>query len=219
MNNAGVGAFGPMTQTDARAEAEMVALNCVAVAHLTHALVPGLLKRARNWNKRSGLIVVASTAALHPLPYLSTYAATKAFDYFLAEGLAAELAGDPLDVLTLCPGPTETRFFERAGGFDQTSIKGWLTGGWSGPPVVPGRPGASSISGAGHAYCTLERQGQRGLRRPGGAPLARQETGLGRGGRQQGLCARPEDSARADQAGCDKTCHGGIAEAALNSDL
>lgn len=116
MNNAGLGAFGPMTATDAAAEAQMVALNCAAVAHLTHALVPGLLQRARNWNKRSGLIVVASTAALHPLPYLSTYAATKAFDYFLAEGLAAELAGEPVDVLTLCPGPTETRFFERAGG-------------------------------------------------------------------------------------------------------
>ena len=116
MNNAGIGAFGPMTKTDPAAEAQMVALNCVAVAHLTHALVPGLLKRARHWNKRSGVIVVASTAALHPLPYLSTYAATKAFDYFLAEGLAAEVAGEPLDVLTLCPGPTETRFFERAGG-------------------------------------------------------------------------------------------------------
>ena len=116
MNNAGIGAFGPMTGTESAAEAQMVALNCTAVAHLTHALLPGLLARAKEDGGRAGLIIVASTAALHPLPYLSTYAATKAFDYFLAQGLAAEMADEPLDVLALCPGPTESQFFERAGG-------------------------------------------------------------------------------------------------------
>jgi len=59
--------------------------------------------------------MVASVAAFAPVPYFTTYAATKAFDLFYAEGLAEELRQEPADVLALCPGVTATRFFERAG--------------------------------------------------------------------------------------------------------
>ena len=46
------------------------------------------------------------------MPYLSTYAATKAFDRFFALGLAAEVARFGVKVTALCPGPTESEFFD-----------------------------------------------------------------------------------------------------------
>jgi len=114
INNAGLGCFGAVAGNPAASEAEMAELNVLAPVVLTRALLPGMIARARAARKRAGIIVTASTAAFAPLPYLSTYAATKAFDLFYAEGLAGELAREPVDVLALCPGLTRTRFFERA---------------------------------------------------------------------------------------------------------
>jgi len=48
------------------------------------------------------------------VPYISTYAATKAFDRFFALGLAAEVARFGVKVTALCPGPTESEFFDVA---------------------------------------------------------------------------------------------------------
>jgi uncharacterized membrane protein len=47
-----------------------------------------------------------------------------------------------IDNCLRCHNP---RRAERAGGFDQTSIAGWLAGGWSGPAVVPGHPDQSLV--------------------------------------------------------------------------
>ena len=62
---------------------------------------PGMLARARSEGRRAGLIIVSSGAAFTPLPYFATYAASKAFDFVLAESLAEELRGEPVDVLAL----------------------------------------------------------------------------------------------------------------------
>jgi short-subunit dehydrogenase len=58
--------------------------------------------------------VLASTASFQPVPYLTTYSATKAFDRFFALGLAAEVARFGVKVTALCPGSTESEFFEVA---------------------------------------------------------------------------------------------------------
>lgn len=115
INNAGLGFYGGFLDNPAEAEREMVEVNVTAPLVLTRALLPGMLERARSSGRRAGLIIVASTAAFMPLPYISTYAATKAFDLSFAEGLAGELSKEPIDVLGLCPGATATRFFERSG--------------------------------------------------------------------------------------------------------
>lgn len=115
INNAGFGRYGAFTENPAEVEAEMVLVNCLAPVAVTRALLPGMVERARASGRRAGLIVVASTAAFFPLPRLATYTATKAFDLSFAESLAGELAGEPVDVLALCPGATRTAFFERAG--------------------------------------------------------------------------------------------------------
>ena len=115
ISNAGVGRFGRLLDHRAEEERETVELNVVATVVLTHALLPGMLARARAAGERAGMILVASSTAFTPVPYLATYAASKAFDLSFGEALAEELRGEPIDLLTLCPGATRTRFAERAG--------------------------------------------------------------------------------------------------------
>jgi short-subunit dehydrogenase len=114
INNAGLGAYGSLAESAPEREREMTEVNVVTPVVLTRALLPDMLARARETGRRAGVIVLASTAAFMPLPFMSTYAATKAFDLHYAEGLAGELAREPVDVLALCPGATATRFFERS---------------------------------------------------------------------------------------------------------
>lgn len=119
INNAGVGWLGPVIDSPPEREAEMVQVNAAAPIELTRALLPGMIRRAkenqgRGRQERAGLIFVASAAAFMPIPLFATYAASKAFLLHYAEALAEELDHAPIDVLALCPGATKTRFFERA---------------------------------------------------------------------------------------------------------
>ena len=114
VNNAGLGYFSHFTETSTDDEAAMVDVNVVAVHALTHALLPGMIERAKTTGRRAGLIIVSSVIGHLPMPYFATYAATKAFDLALAEGLAEELSGEPIDILALCPGATATDFQARA---------------------------------------------------------------------------------------------------------
>jgi hypothetical protein len=75
-----------------------------------------MIERRRGW-----VLVLASTASFQPVPYISTYAASKAFDRFFALGLAAEVARFGVKVTALCPGPTESEFVDVANG---TPLKG-----------------------------------------------------------------------------------------------
>jgi uncharacterized protein len=86
-----------------------VRVNCEAMVRLTRLFVPRMVERRRGW-----IMILASTASFQPLPYLTTYAATKAFDRFFALGLAAEVAKFGVKVTALCPGPTESEFFQVA---------------------------------------------------------------------------------------------------------
>ena len=65
---------------------------------------------------RPGLIInVCSTAAFQPMPYMATYGATKSFLVSLGAALAAELRGSGIQLVTHCPGPTESEFHLAAG--------------------------------------------------------------------------------------------------------
>lgn len=110
VNNAGLGQYGAFATNSIEQELSQVRVNCEAVVHLTRLFVPAMTARRRGW-----ILVVASTASFQPVPYLSTYAATKGFDRFFALGLAEEVAADGIRVTALCPGPTESEFFEVAG--------------------------------------------------------------------------------------------------------
>ncbi len=110
INNAGAGRFGRVLDNPPEAERATVLVNVVSVVDLTRRLLPGMLQRARATRQRAGLIVIASTVSFAPVPFLATYAASKAFDLQFAEALAEEVRDEPVDVLALCPGATRTSF-------------------------------------------------------------------------------------------------------------
>jgi short-subunit dehydrogenase len=110
INNAGFGASGEFTAIPIERLLEMVQVNCAAVTHLTHLYLGGMIARRRGY-----VMILASTAAFQGVPFMSLYAATKGFDLLLAEGLAEEARQYGVHVTALCPGQTESEFFEVAG--------------------------------------------------------------------------------------------------------
>src|SRR5204862_6214503 len=76
------------SKLDPARDAEQVRLNCEALVTLTHAFLPGMLER-----KRGGVITVASTAGMQPIPYETVYSASKAFARTFSDALSAELRG------------------------------------------------------------------------------------------------------------------------------
>lgn len=110
VNNAGFGQYGEFDTVAPDRLLQMVQVNCTSVLHLTRLFLPDMVAR------RSGdVLVVSSTAAFQAVPYISTYAATKAFDLYLAEGLAEEMKPHGIRVCALCPGTTTSEFHEVAG--------------------------------------------------------------------------------------------------------
>jgi hypothetical protein len=117
VNNAGFGLRGRLLELDPAREAEMVRVNCEAVVALTHAFVPGMVER-----RRGGVITVASTAGMQPLPYEATYGASKAFAISFMEALWTELRGTGVRVLVVNPGPVKTEWQSVAGYDESTPI-------------------------------------------------------------------------------------------------
>ncbi len=117
VNNAGVGSYGEFRSSDVDCELGIVQVNCSAVVHLTRLYLPGMVER------RSGdILIVSSTAAYQGVPYMATYAASKAFDLLFAEALAREVERYGVRVCALCPGPTTSEFPKVAGVPDQLAV-------------------------------------------------------------------------------------------------
>jgi len=110
INNAGFGQYGELPSVEPQRLLDMVQVNCSAVLHLTRLFLPEMVAR-----RRGDVLIVASTASFQAVPYMSTYAATKAFDLALAEGLAEEMKPHGVRVCALCPGTTESEFHDLAG--------------------------------------------------------------------------------------------------------
>ncbi len=110
VNNAGFGTSGPFIDNDAQREAEEVRLNSEAIVTLCHAFVPEMTRRGRG-----GVINVASTAGMQPIPYEAVYAATKAFAISFTDALHTELRGTGVRVMSVNPGPVPTEWQEVAG--------------------------------------------------------------------------------------------------------
>lgn len=110
VNNAGFGTHGAFTTLGRDRLTREIELNAVALTDLTHALLPGMVDR-----DRGAIINVASTAAFQPIPEMATYAATKAYVLSFSNALWGELRGTGVRVVCICPGPTDTGFFEAIG--------------------------------------------------------------------------------------------------------
>jgi short-subunit dehydrogenase len=107
VNNAGFATYGVFEEVSAERQREEIMLNSAALVGMTHAFLPAMVERGHG-----GIINVASTAAFQPLPYMAVYGATKAFVLSFSEALWAENRGRGVRVLALCPGATETPFFD-----------------------------------------------------------------------------------------------------------
>jgi uncharacterized protein len=109
INNAGFGSFGEFADLDLENELRMIELNISSLVALTHRYLKPMRER------RNGVIInVSSTASFQPVPYMTTYAATKAFVTSFSVGLWEETRHYGVRVMAICPGATETDFFRVA---------------------------------------------------------------------------------------------------------
>jgi short-subunit dehydrogenase len=110
INNAGFGVHGSFAQSDLQKQIDLIQVNITALTHLTHLFLPAMLRRRR------GMIMnVASVAGFVPGPLMATYYASKAYVVSFSLALAEECRGCGVTITALCPGPTRTEFFKRAG--------------------------------------------------------------------------------------------------------
>jgi short-subunit dehydrogenase len=110
VSNAGFSIKGEHADNDPDEMTRMLMVNCHAPMQLTHAFIPRLRTRGRG-----GIILTSSVEGLIGVPYSGAYSATKALVKALGEALWAELRGYGVDVLTLCPGATETEAIAKSG--------------------------------------------------------------------------------------------------------
>lgn len=111
INNAGLGFHAAFGSQSAAQDQQMLMVNMTALVNITRAFIPSLLKRPGE----TAIINVASLASFQPTPYMAVYGATKAFVLSFTEALAEEHRTSKLRVQALCPGATETAFFDTAG--------------------------------------------------------------------------------------------------------
>jgi short-subunit dehydrogenase len=107
INNAGFGSMGDFAKLELEKELRIIDLNIRALVDLTYRFIQPMRER-----KSGRIINVASTAAFQPVPYMATYAATKAFVLSFTEALWEENRPYGIRLMALCPGVTDTNFFE-----------------------------------------------------------------------------------------------------------
>lgn len=110
VNNAGFGIAGGLDASSAEQQLGMIDLNVRALVELTQIYWPVMMKAGCG-----GVLNVASTAAFQPGPLMAVYYASKAFVLSFSEALWKEGESAGVHVSCLCPGPTASRFRERAG--------------------------------------------------------------------------------------------------------
>lgn len=110
INNAGFGTYGLFEAISPETEQDEIMVNVAAVVDMTHAFLPGMLQR-----QKGKILNIASTSSFQPVPYMATYAASKAFILSFSEALWAEYYKRKIHVVALCPGAVETGFIDALG--------------------------------------------------------------------------------------------------------
>jgi uncharacterized protein len=111
INNAGYGVPGRYATTTWAQQRDFLQVMVVAVAELTHRLVPAMIDR--RWGR---VVNVASLAGLLPgVAGHTLYAASKSFVISFSESLALETTRDGIHVTASCPGFTQSEFHDVTG--------------------------------------------------------------------------------------------------------
>jgi short-subunit dehydrogenase len=110
VNNAGVGATGPLVASDVDKMDDMIRLNVTALTRLTYAAAPGFVARGHGT-----IINISSAVAIAPELLNGVYGGSKAFVLGLTHSLVHELGGKGVRVQAVLPGATATEFWDVAG--------------------------------------------------------------------------------------------------------
>jgi NADP-dependent 3-hydroxy acid dehydrogenase YdfG len=108
INNAGLGYRAPLSQIRRSEIAEMIETDLNAAIYLTQAALDALKRAAP-----SDIVNVSSIAGLESFAEETVHCAAKAGLAAFSRALLEELKPDNIRVTTLCPGPTDTEFFDR----------------------------------------------------------------------------------------------------------
>ena len=109
VNNAGFGDRTDFKDMNVDLQMKMIDVNCNALLYFTKVFLSEMLKK-----NKGRIINVCSIAAFVPGPYMCTYHASKAFVLNLGESISHEIRKTNVKLLTLCPGPFESGFVEKA---------------------------------------------------------------------------------------------------------
>ena len=121
INNAGFGVHGRVCDADLQKQLDLIQVNVTALTHLSRLVLPGMIERGRG-----RIMNVASVAAFLPGPFMAAYYASKAFVLSFSLALSEECRGTGVTVTAVCPGPTQTEFFSRAGINDAPLMRGQM---------------------------------------------------------------------------------------------
>ena len=110
VNNAGTQVYGEFIKANLEQQLAMIQVNATTLIHLTHLLLPGMIRKG--WGR---ILNVGSTGSFAPGPLNAVYCATKGFVLSFSIAIGAELAGTGVTVTAVCPGATETPFITRHG--------------------------------------------------------------------------------------------------------
>jgi len=107
VNAAGFGKFGAYHKVSLRDESRMIDLNCKAVVLMTRLCLPYM-------QEGSHILQLDSLSAFQPVPYITTYGATKAFVLSYCRAMNRELKARGIRMMAMNPGWVKTEFFNHA---------------------------------------------------------------------------------------------------------
>ena len=101
---------GKFVETDLDREIDLIHLNIIALFSLTKYYLKDMVQR-----QEGRILQVSSSLAKAPTPYMSVYAASKAFVLSFTEALTSEIKGTNVTMTALLPNATDTDFFHKSG--------------------------------------------------------------------------------------------------------
>ena len=107
VNAAGFGKFGDFRKVDPIDDCRMLDLNCKALVMMTRIALPYM-------SRGSHILQLDSLSAFQPVPYITTYGATKSFVLSYSRAINRELKKDGIRVMAMNPGWVKTEFFNHA---------------------------------------------------------------------------------------------------------
>ncbi len=107
VNAAGFGKFGSYQRISIRDDSRMIDLNCKALLLMTRLCLPYM-------SAGSHILQLDSLSAFQPVPYITTYGATKAFVLSYSRAMNRELKPQGIRMMAMNPGWVKTEFFNHA---------------------------------------------------------------------------------------------------------